>query len=170
MLQLYKPTSPEKLQNYYRAMILRCLQEMSNDISKVNMFVEFRSDKTAKAVVNRAKSILAADSSFFSATSPHQRIKGPELHERLACYLIEQLFEQRPDSIVTVTQACNIFCKLPQQRNLGQLKRSMFREMMRDLVRDRFNLALRHDVPDSLNKHQQAWKGLALVEADTLAA
>jgi hypothetical protein len=46
----------------------------------------------------------------------------------------------------------------------------MFREMMRDLVRDRYGMALRHDVPDSENKHQQAWKGLKLIEAEVLAA
>jgi len=31
------------------------------------------------------------------------------------------------------------------------------------MVRDKFNLALRHDVPDNENTHQQAWKGLAFV-------
>jgi hypothetical protein len=41
----------------------------------------------------------------------------------------------------------------------------MFKETMRDLVRDEFGLALRRDVPDSQNKHQEAWKGLRLVEA-----
>jgi len=30
--------------------------------------------------------------------------------------------------------------------------------------------ALRRDVPDSLNHHQQAWKGLKLVDAEVLAA
>jgi hypothetical protein len=45
----------------------------------------------------------------------------------------------------------------------------MFTEMMRGLVRDRFNLALRHDVPDSENKHQQAWKELAFVDNGDLA-
>jgi hypothetical protein len=46
----------------------------------------------------------------------------------------------------------------------------MFREMMRDLVREKFNLALRHDVPDASNRHQQAWKGLALVNSRFRAA
>jgi hypothetical protein len=53
---------------------------------------------------------------------------------------------------------------------LGALKRSVFKEMMRDLIRERFNLALRHDVPDSENKHQQAWRGVRLVNMEALAA
>jgi len=76
VLNIYKPTTPEKLQNYYRAMLLRCAQELGNETDKLNLFVEFRSDKNARAVVQRAKSVLAAGSDFFSATSPHTRIRG----------------------------------------------------------------------------------------------
>jgi hypothetical protein len=55
-------------------------------------------------------------------------------------------------------------------RRLGQLKRSMFKEIMRDLVRDVHGVALRNDVPDSENKQQQGWKGLAVVDAEVLTA
>ena len=72
--KIYKPTSPEKLQNYYRTMMLRCAQEMGNEVDKLNLFQEFRSDKNSKAVIQRAKSVLACSSTFFSATSPHQRV------------------------------------------------------------------------------------------------
>jgi len=107
---------------------------------------------------------------FFSATSPHQRIRGPELHERLARVLVETMLEPRENACLTVTQAYDVFCRLSQQRQLWPLKRSMFREMMRDLVTERYGLALRHDVPDAANHHQQAWKGLKLLENETLAA
>jgi hypothetical protein len=39
----------------------------------------------------------------------------------------------------------------------------MFKEIMRDLVKDVHGVCFRNDVPDSENKHQQAWKELALV-------
>src|ERR1039458_2705706 len=58
---IYKPTSPEKLANLYRALLLKCAEQMPPQVHKLNLFHEFRSDKTAKAVVYRAKSILAAD-------------------------------------------------------------------------------------------------------------
>lgn len=78
--------------------------------------------------------------------------------------------EPREGACLTVTQAYQVFCRLAQQRSLNLIKRSMFREMMRDLVREKFNLALRHDVPDASNRHQQAWKGLALVNSRFRAA
>jgi hypothetical protein len=88
---IFKPTTSEKLQNYYRAMVLRCAQELNGETDKLNLFQEFRSDKISKAVVQRAKSVLAAYPNFFSATSPHTRIKGIELHERLARRFVEEL-------------------------------------------------------------------------------
>jgi hypothetical protein len=160
---IFKPTSPEKLANLYRALLMKCCQEMPPNTHKLNLFHEFRSDKVAKAVVQRAKSILAADSSFFSAQSPHQRIRGPELHERLIMNLVETMLERSDGACLTVTQAYQIFCGLSERRGLGMLKRSVFKELMRDCVRDRFDLALRHDVPDHENRHQQAWKGLKLI-------
>jgi len=169
VLQLYKPTTQEKLQSYYRGFMIRCAQELNNDTNKLNLFLEFRSDKIAKAVVQRAKSILAADSSFFSPTSPHQRIRGPELHERLMRVLCETMLERSEGACLTVTQAYHVFCRLSEQRQLGELKRSMFKEVMKDLVRDVHGLALRRDVRDLNNKQQEAWRGLKLVGPEVLA-
>jgi len=149
---------------------MKVAQEMPANVHKLNLFHEWRSDRFARSVVQRAKSILAADSSFFSATSPHQRIKGTELHERLMRNLVETLLESRAEACLTVTQAYDVFCRLAQQRQLSPLKRSMFRATMQDLVRERYGLALRNDVPDTENRHQQAWRGLAVVETEALMA
>ena len=170
VLQLYKTTSPEKLQSLYRGYLIRCAQELNNDTRKLNLFCEFRSDRIAKAVVQRAKSVLAADSSFFSATSPHQRIKGPELHERLMRVLCETMLEKNEGSYLTVTQAYKYFCSLAQMKQVGQMKRSMFKATMIDLVREQFGVGLRRDVMDSLGKQQEAWRGLKLVDIEVLAA
>jgi len=166
---VYKPTSSEKLQSLFRGFLIKAAQSFNHEVNILNLFVEFRSDKVAKAVVQRAKSILAADSSFFSPTSPHQRIKGPELHERLMRVLCETMLERSEGACLTVTQAYHVFCRLSEQRQLGELKRSMFKEVMKDLVRDVHGLALRRDVPDLNNKQQEAWRGLKLVEAEVLA-
>jgi len=106
VLQLYKTTSQEKLQNLYRSMLIRCAQELNNETHKLNLFHEFRSDKTSKAVVQRSKSILAADSSFFSATSKHQRIRGLELTERVARKFVDELLTHEPGQILRLTDAC----------------------------------------------------------------
>jgi hypothetical protein len=80
------------------------------------------------------------------------------------------MLEKKEGSCLTVTEAYQAFCKLSEQRQLGQLKRSHFKEIMRDLVREEYGLGLRRDVPDLENKQQEAWKGLKLMEAEVLTA
>jgi NAD-dependent SIR2 family protein deacetylase len=76
---IFKPTTDEKLANQLRALLIRCAEELPDTVHKLNLFLEFRSDKAIRAVVHRAKSILAADHTFFSVESKHQRQKGPEI-------------------------------------------------------------------------------------------
>ena len=124
--------------NLYRGLLQRAAQELPKKNNVLNLCIEFRSDKNAKAVLQRAKSILAADSAFFSATSPNQRIQGQELHERLMRVLCETMLEFSADSSLTVTRAYNAFCRMAELRQLGTTKRSMFKATMTDLVLDRF--------------------------------
>lgn len=123
---LYKPTSAEKLQNYYRAMVLRCAQELNGETDKLNWFQEFRSDKISKAVVNRAKSVLACSPNFFSATSPHTGIRDQELHERLARRFVEELLCAESGQVLLLADAYAHFTKLVKERNLDVIKRSGF--------------------------------------------
>ena len=169
-LQLYKTTTAEKLMNLYCGLLQRAAQELPAENNRLPLCIEFRSDKTCKAIVQRAKSILAADSSFFSATSPHHRIQGPELHERLMRKLVESMLEPCQDSMVTLTQAYNAFCRLVQQSHLNPIKRSQFKPSIRDLVVQQYGVKLRRDVPDVNNRHQEAWKGVKLLDFETLAA
>lgn len=160
--QLYKTTSAEKLQNYYRAIILRCLQEMGSEVSKISMFADFRSDKTAKAVVQRAKSILAAGPDFFSATSPHQRIRGIELHERLARRFVEELLTSEPGRILMLQDAYATFCSMLKKQELNPLKRSDFKAVVTPLIRDEFNVGLRNDLVMGARAGIRGWKNVRL--------
>ena len=37
-----------------------------------------------------------------------------------------------------------------------------------DLLRDLYGMPLRRDVPKELGKHQEAWRGVRLIEAETM--
>ena len=167
---IYRVTTSDKLATQYRALMMQCAQDQPANVHKLNLVHEWRGDKTCKAIVTRAKSILAADCSFFSATNSNQRVRGPELHERLMRVLVETMLEPQEGACLTVTQAYNVFSKLAQERQLGPMKRSMFKASMRDLVAQQYGVGLRRDVPDANNRQQEAWKGVKLLECETLAA
>ena len=160
-LQLYKTTTAEKLQNLYRALLMRAAQELPAENNLVNLCIEFRSDKTAKAVVHRAKSILAADSSFFSATSPHQRIRGGiEFTERIARRFVEEMLSSEPGNVLLLADAHDAFCKYLKLQQHEPIKRSDFKAVVEPLIRDQFNVCLRNDLRIDERSGVRGWKNM----------
>jgi len=160
--EIYKTTSAEKLANLYRALMIQCAQDMPGNVHKLNLFHEFRSDKTSRAVVQRAKSILQADQSFFSATSPNQRIRGIELHEKLARKFVDELLNCEPGHILMLQDAYTAFCNLLKQKELEPLKRSDFKSIVVPLIRDQFSVALRNDLVVDGRQGVRGWKNMRL--------
>lgn len=163
--KFYKPTTPEKLQNQYRALMVKCAESMPANVHVLNLFHEFRSDKTAKAITQRAKSVLAAGGSFFSPDSPHQRMKGPELIERVARVFVDQLLTSEPGQILKLHDAYTSFLALLKEKSLPNIKRSDFKAVVGPLIRDQFDVALRNDLDSGDNKGVRGWKNVRLVQA-----
>jgi len=167
VLQLYKPMTAEKLQNQFRAMLMRCAKELPGENSKLNLCCEFRSDKVARSVVNRAKSVLAASADFFSATSPHTRIIDIELHERIARKFVDGLLACEPGETLLLKDAYDVFCGIVKQQSLEPVKRSEFSAMVVPLIREQFNVALRNDLQIDERQGVRGWKDMKLlVQAD----
>lgn len=162
---IYKPTTAEKLQNLYRALLMKCAQDMPPNIHVLNLFHEFRSDKVAKAVVQRAKSVLAAEESFFSATSPNQRIRGTELVERIARVFVDSLLTKEPGQILKLQDAYISFLALLKEKDLPQIKRSDFKAVVGPLIREQFDVALRNDLNLDERSGIRGWKGVKLLQA-----
>jgi hypothetical protein len=168
---IFKPTTPEKLGNLLRALLIRCAEDLPDSVHKLNLFLEFRSDKTIRAVIHRAKSILAADHTFFSPNSKNAREKGVEVHERVARVFVEQVLERQPGEVLTLTNAYLVFTEFLKLKSAVPVKRSIFKGIFAPLIRDTFNLGLRNDVIDRATNHQTAgWKGLRAPELQEMAA
>jgi hypothetical protein len=129
------------------------------------LFHKFRSDKNARLVIQRAKSILAADSSFFSATSHHTRIKGIELHERVARRFVDELLTGEPGQILRLHEAYTTFLGLLKERSLPSINRAEFKNVVGPLIREQFDVALRNDLPALDGSGVRGWKGVRLVQA-----
>lgn len=164
--QLFKATTQEKLQTLLRAKLMKCAEGLPGRINILPLYDEFRSDATTKTIIQRAKSILAADETFFKSESANIRNQGPELPERLARVLVDSMLEKRDGAVLTVTQAYALFCGLAQQKRVEPVNRALFRSMMADLMREVFDVSVRRDLVNEENKMQEGWKGVgAAVEA-----
>ncbi|CAM6004946.1 unnamed protein product [Sphagnum balticum] len=161
---IYKPTTPEKLQNLYRGFLLEAAQSLAKDVNILNLFLEFRSDKVARQVTTRAKSVLAADSSYFSATSKHQRVRGVEIFERLARKFVEEMLISEPGQKLILADAFECFRKLLKERDLPDIKRSDFKAVIDPLIREQFNVALRNDLDRNVGGGIRGWKDVKLIQ------
>ena len=160
----FKPTTDEKLGTLLRALLMKCAQDLPESVNKLNLCMEFRSDKKIREIVNRAKSILAADHTFFSPDSKYQRTQGPELHERIARVFIQQLLEKQPGEILTLSTAYSLFSEFLKRKQMEPVKRQVFKPMFAPLIREQFDLGLRNDIV-GLNQRQTAgWKNLRALD------
>ena len=158
---MYHATTDQKVGNLLRGLLARCANEVKGEGHLVNTFHTFRTDAVVKAVVSRAKSVLEADPDFFAVNSQHQRVAGPELHQRLAKVFAERMLEPNPNSILTIGQSFSLFTQFAKARNMQPIKRTDFKGMMADVIRDAYGLGVRNDLKNVETQTQQCgWKGL----------
>jgi hypothetical protein len=158
---IYHPTTDEKLGDLMRGYMARCAIEVPKDVNVYHLFTTFRTDRIIKGIVERAKSILRASEDYFSATSPCERVRGIELHERLARVFVERLLKPKPNEVMLVAAAYERFAGLVKQRDMVPIKRSVFKELVTPVIRERFNAGLRNDLVVQ-GRYQQGWKDLGL--------
>ena len=157
----YYPVPDTKLGDLMRGWFLRCAQELQKDINVYHLFVTFRTNQVINQIVERAKSVLLASEEFFSPTSPYQRKNGIEMHERLARVFVEKMLVAKPSEMVLVAPAYEKYIKLAKERDLVPIKRSQFKEMLKPLIRERFDTGLRCDLVVN-GRYQVGWKGVGL--------
>ena len=160
---VFKPVDNLKLQCLYRGLILRSASILKDVGAKLNIWTEFRSDKTARTVINLAKSVLCADQSYFSATSPNQRIRGQELQERVARRFVESLLTAEPGKVLLLADAYSVFLRLAKQQNLEPVKRSDFKAMVVPIVQEQFGVRLRNDLRIDERSGVRGWKNVGMV-------
>lgn len=165
--QKYHATTDAKMGNLYRAMMARCAGEVKGEGHIANIFHTFRSEATVRSVVNRCKSILAADPEFFSIRSTNLRVEGPELHQRLATVFAEHFLQACPGSNLTVGQSYALFNRFAATKNMPAIKRRNFKGVMADVIQNTYGLGLRNDlVNGETQKSQAGWRGLRPVGPD----
>ncbi len=111
--------------------------------------------------MDRARKVKPVTSSdFFSATSPHQRIKGVELHERIARKFVEELLTAEPGNVLLLADAYAAFLKLVKERNLEPIKRPDFKAMVSPFMQEKFAICLRNDLVIDARSGVRGWKNV----------
>lgn len=162
----YCPTTEAKLQLLVSNHLVRCSQEMGSLVDISNLMIEFRKPRILQSIVDKAKALLAADEQFFSKSTGNKRIIRGEIvdpnQEPLPKLFVFQALAPHPDAAVTVTDCFQQYRQFCRSKGLNALERAEFKTIVAEVIREEFDLKLRHDVPGLNGKAQEGWKGLNL--------
>jgi len=164
--QLYHPTSEEKLVVLLSALISRCAGEMPADVDLIRLFRDLRSDEVLKPIVKRARAIHAADSTFFSTTSSHRRVEGPECHTQLARGFVRSTVKAEKDRLLSVGECYERFSEYCRNHSVEAVHRNSFKQLIVEIIKEEFGLGLRKDLQDAGGRYLLGWKGLAVELAE----
>ena len=162
----FHPTSEAKLTTLLSALLVRCAEEMPVNVAKTGLFVRFREAEQLKTVVTKARSLLLADTTFFSPVSQHRRVEGSELPAQAARRFIQSTVKPQPGHLLSVNDCYQEFSGFCRNNGIEPVQRRFFRELIVDVIKEEFGVGFRSDLRDAEGRFLRGWKGLA-VELNT---
>lgn len=161
----YHPTTEAKLMILLSSLLVRCAEEMPASVDKINLFVKFRDDVQMKAVVKQARSILAADSTFFSPTGPNRQAKATDQPTQTARRFIQSTVKPQADQHLSISDCYAGFEGYCRNNGVEPVAKKAFRQMIVEIIREEFGLGLRADMKNTKGRFERGWKGLAVESA-----
>ena len=159
---IFKPTTEDKLKTLLSLYILECAEQLTDATPKLNLFVRFRKDQELQDVVNKAKSLLAVNKSFFGADSLNIRTGGAEEKEKVAKTFINLVIELNPQKSLTVTDSYNAFREFCVKNGLLLVERRHFEDLVGDIIGQQYGLGLRNDLLNGSGRQQRGWRGIGM--------
>ena len=158
--QKYHACTDQKLGELMRGYFLRCALELQREVNVYPLFTTFCQDSIIKTIIERAKTILLCSDDYFSVDSASSRVNGIELHEKLAKQFVQKLV-LKTGNVLLVGLAYEKYAAVVKGCELEPVKRSVFKDIMKPLIRERFEICLRNDLIVD-GRYAQGWKDLAL--------
>jgi hypothetical protein len=112
--------------------------------------------------VKRARSLLAADASFFSTESPHKRLHGAEVHTRITKQFVREAIKPTPGQVLPIDRCFSAFADYCRSKQFTTIARKQFKEIMAEVIKEEFDIGYRHDLQTEEHKYQRGWRGLTL--------
>jgi hypothetical protein len=165
---IFTSTTEAKLKTLLSLYFLKCAEELKDSTPMFNLFVRFRKGDELQAVINKARSLLAVDKSFFGAESPNIRTGGAEEKAKVARSFVNLVVELNPQKSLTVTDSYTAFREFCVKNRLMLVERRHFQDLVGEVVTEQYGLGLRNDILNASGRHQRGWRGVGMRE-DELA-
>lgn len=158
-------TTESKLQTLLSQYLIRCSEAMGDTVDIEKLFGELRDARSLNRIIQKAKSILAADESFFTGAAGHKRKIGGEVFDPTAepphKLFIREGMVVEPQQITTVKDAYQHFSRYCEIHGFTPVERKHFKSLIAEVVRGEFGLGLRNDLKVNGGRATSGWRGIA---------
>ena len=162
-------TTEEKLKILLSNYLIRCSQDCGSLVDVTNLVVKFRQNEVLQRIVNKAKAVLEADRLFFHGANGQRRFidgKHVEPNEEPSYrQFVKRAIVREPAATVTLQDAFHRYFRFCKDQQMQPLTRQEFKGLIAEVIREEFNLGLRHDVPGENGKQRHGWFGVRLDSA-----
>lgn len=160
------PTTEAKLKLLLSNYLVRCSQDCRSLVDITNLVVRFRQDECLQRIVDEAKAVLEADRLFFQGTNGQRRfIDGKYIEpndEPAYRQFVKRVIVREPEGKITVADAFHRYYEFCRSQGQHPLTRQEFKQLVAEVIREEFNVGLRHDVPTETGKAGHGWFGVRL--------
>jgi hypothetical protein len=160
-------TSDEKVGILLSNYLVKCAERMGSDVDTKPLLHDHRRPSVIAAVVKRAKSVLEAKREFF------QGADAPRRYEEGRVFVVPQIsapetfihgaFLPMEGCTVVVSEAYQQFLRYCEMESLLRVEFTEFKRAARELVQEKFQLGLRHDIRTPEGRQTHGWKHLRLL-------
>jgi len=162
----YCPTTEQKLKVLISNYLIHCSQECGALIDVTNPLVKFRNEDVLESIIVKAKAVLEAERFYFRGNHGHRRcVDGRYIEadeEPAYAVFVKKAIVHEPEGKVTVADAFHRYYEFCKSQGQQPLTRQEFKHLVAEVIREEFNIGLRHDVLTASGKQSHGWYGVRL--------
>jgi hypothetical protein len=161
-LDAFCPTTDKKVEVLLSNYLVKCAENMGANVASKVLFLEHRRPSVLAGIVQRAKTVLEADPRFFEGANAPKRVSNGRILEPSTPAspedFIHSTFVPKEGGVVIVSEAYQKFLCYCQRENLTRVEFTEFKRVARELVMEKFQLGLRHDVRTPEGRQTHGWR------------
>lgn len=164
MVDAFVPTTGAKFELLLSNLLVKCAQACGRLVDVRPLVETFRKPAILQSVIERARAMLQADAGFFQGNDGHRRFvdgRYIEANEEPSYrQFVHKALVARPEGKVTLPDAFHRYYQFCTDNHLRPLTRADFKHLVSEVIREEFNIGLRHDVPGRSGKQNHGWLGI----------
>lgn len=168
----YCPTTEEKLKLLLSNYLVRCSQDCGALVDITNLVVKFRQDDALSRIIEKSKAVLETERCFFEGKDGKRRwVDGKYIEpneEPLYRTFVKRGIVPAPGAKLVETDVFHRFYEFCRSQGAPPLTRADFRSLVTEVIREEFNLGLRHDVLGDDGRQHKGWIGITYRHDDSL--